>query len=131
MNAVHATPAAARNWHNPNATRGRPTDRARSAPALLPIPNPTRNTARITEKVYTVAPIMVASSLVQTTSAPSALMPENPITRYTVLASAARAGDEVGAASFALYSADRASRSAIPPTAALMNTAAYVVNAMS
>src|SRR5205814_10559511 len=51
MNAVHPTPAAARNWHRPRATRGRMEDRAISDPALLPIPNPTRNTARITEKV--------------------------------------------------------------------------------
>src|SRR6185436_12788775 len=62
MNAVQPTPAAARNWQTPRATRGLAMDRAISAPALLPIPNPTKNTARITENVYTVAPIMVASN---------------------------------------------------------------------
>src|ERR1700730_10411437 len=111
MNAVHPTPAAARNWQTPSATRGRTTDLAAKAPALLPIPNPTRNTARINENVYTVAPIMVASSRVQTTSAPRAHMPEIPMTTYTVLASDARTAREVAAAD-GLYPADRASSSA-------------------
>jgi hypothetical protein len=38
-------------WHHPNRTRGFADARPIPDPALLPIPRPKRNTARISEKV--------------------------------------------------------------------------------
>ena len=48
--------AASSIWQPPSAIRGRTVPRARNDPTLLPIPSPTRNTARMIEKVYTVPP---------------------------------------------------------------------------
>ena len=56
-------------------------ERASDAPALLPIPNPARNTARMIEKVYTVPPRVSDSSRVQTTSAPRAASPDNAMVK--------------------------------------------------
>ena len=53
--------------------------RTTRAPAALPKPRPTRNTARISEKVYVVAPNSSESRRVQVTSAPSAVKPESAI----------------------------------------------------
>src|SRR5438270_13183429 len=90
MTAVHAIAAVRSHWQAPSATRAVAARRARSAPRLLPIPRPVRNTARIKEKVYTVAPSISDSRRVQTTSAPSADIPERAIARYTAQAPAAR-----------------------------------------
>ena len=76
MYAVHAMPAASSAWHQPSAARGEVT-RSTHDPHRLPIARPTRNTARITEKTYTVAPSSIPSTRVQTTSAPSAPAPES------------------------------------------------------
>jgi hypothetical protein len=65
----------------PSATRGRFAVRPIAAPTLLPIPRPSRNTARICENVYVVAPNRSESIRVHTTSAPSAVMPEIAIAR--------------------------------------------------
>ena len=43
------------------------------------MPSPSRNTARINENVYVVAPNRSDSIRVQTTSAPSAVSPDNAI----------------------------------------------------
>ena len=56
---IHATQAAvaANNiWQKPSNSRGRVVVRDKNEPALLPIPSPIRNTARMIENVYTVAP---------------------------------------------------------------------------
>ena len=90
MTAVQAMAAVRSHWQAPSATRADPARRARSAPRLLPIPRPVRNTARIKEKVYTVPPSISDSRRVQTTSAPSADIPERAIARYTAQAPAAR-----------------------------------------
>src|SRR5665811_1039216 len=81
--------AARSHWQAPRATRADAARRARNAPRVLPIPRPIRNTARINEKVYTVPPSISESRRVQTTSAPSADIPERAIARYTVPARAA------------------------------------------
>src|SRR5262245_7166427 len=57
--------------------------RARNDPKLVPMPRPSRNAARINEKVYTVAPNNSDSSRVQITSAESAVNPDNAIVAYT------------------------------------------------
>ena len=75
MYAVHATAPASSNWQIPMATRGRTEPRSMADADTLPIPMPTRNTARMMENVYTVAPSSRPSSRVQTTSAPSAVAP--------------------------------------------------------
>ena len=49
--AAHASVAHSRSWHQPNTTRGCATRRASSEPTALPMPSPTRNTARIKENV--------------------------------------------------------------------------------
>src|SRR4051794_28664141 len=77
-------------WQAPSAASADAARRARNAPRLLPIPRPIRKTARIKEKVYTVAPSISESRRVQTTSAPSADIPERAIARYTAQAPAAR-----------------------------------------
>ena len=51
--------------------------RAIAEPRLLPMPSPTRNTARINENVYVVAPNSSESTRVQTTSDPSAVRPDS------------------------------------------------------
>src|SRR5437867_11806606 len=60
-----------------------------AAPTVLPIPRPKRNTARMSENVYTVAPKMSDKILVQTTSAARAVIPEIAIVTYTVQAAGA------------------------------------------
>src|SRR4051812_32048113 len=90
MAAVQAMAAARSHRQAPNATRADAARRAREAPRLLPIPRPIRKTARIKEKVYTVPPSISESRRVQTTSAPSADIPERAIARYTAQAPAAR-----------------------------------------
>ena len=59
---------------------------------LLPMPSPTRNTARMIENVYTVAPSISDRSRVQITSAASAEAPESAIVTYTDQDSARLAG---------------------------------------
>ena len=49
--AVHAMAAARRIWQQPRASRGCVLPRVRNDPILLPIPRPTRNTAKIIENV--------------------------------------------------------------------------------
>ena len=88
MTAVQAMAAVRSHWQAPSATRADAARRARNAPRLLPIPRPIRNTARIKEKVYTVPPSNSESRRVQTTSAPSADIPERAIARYTAQAPA-------------------------------------------
>ena len=51
MYAAHAIAPARSIWHHASASRGRSTDRASAEPMLLPMPNPSRNTARISAKV--------------------------------------------------------------------------------
>src|SRR5262249_28774732 len=81
MYDVHAKHAQSINWQKPSATRGRFKPRAIADPRLLPIPRPTRNTARIIENVYVVAPKMSERFRVQITSAASAVRPDNAVTR--------------------------------------------------
>src|SRR5262245_17338879 len=49
--ALQAIAAASSSWHQPRAILGGNLPRERNEPTLLPIPNPTRNTARMMEKV--------------------------------------------------------------------------------
>jgi len=58
-----------------------------SAPMLLPIPSPIRNTARMIEKVYVLAPNSRLRIRVQMTSAASAQNPDRAIAMYTVATS--------------------------------------------
>jgi hypothetical protein len=51
MYAAHAIAAQMPSWHQPSARRGDVLSRAVIAPAVLPMPRPTRNTARINENV--------------------------------------------------------------------------------
>ena len=55
MYAVQKMPSVSSSCDQPSASRGR-IDRATQDPAVLPIPRPIRNTARMIEKTYTVAP---------------------------------------------------------------------------
>src|SRR5713101_545695 len=90
MYAVHAIAPQSSTWHTPSATRGRLIARPIADPRLLPTPRPIRNTARINENVYTVAPKRSDNSRVHTTSAARAVMPESAMVTYTDHASAAR-----------------------------------------
>ena len=67
-------------WHHPSAILGRAMREAIVDPTVLPMPSPKRNTARISENVYVVAPNNNERSRVQTTSAASAVKPDNAIT---------------------------------------------------
>ena len=49
-------------------------------PAAVPMPSPSRKTARTMDSVYVVEPSMRPNSLVHRTSAPSAQKPESPMT---------------------------------------------------
>src|SRR3954449_13017914 len=89
MTAVQAMAAVRSHWQAPSATCADAARRARNAPRPLPIPRPIRNTARIKEKVYTLPPSNSESRRVQTTSAPSADIPERAIAGYTAQAPAA------------------------------------------
>ena len=51
MKAVHATAPASSNWQTPMAIRGRTRPRTNADAAALPIPMPTRKTARMMENV--------------------------------------------------------------------------------
>ena len=78
--AVHAMEAQTPIWHQPSARRGRATRDDMAEPIVLPMPRPKRNTARISEKVYVVAPKSSERSRVQTTSAASAVKPDSAMT---------------------------------------------------
>src|SRR5580700_5682098 len=82
MYALHAVPSASSNWQQPSARRGR-TIRERYDPIQLPSAMPIRNTERMIENTYTVAPISMPIRRVHTTSAPRALAPESPMDTYT------------------------------------------------
>src|SRR5688572_612144 len=56
-------------WHQPSAKRAFVPPRAIAAPRLLPMPRPTRNTARMSENVYVVAPRRSDNIRVQMTCA--------------------------------------------------------------
>src|SRR4029077_6324281 len=77
--ADHAIAPPNSSWDHPRARRGDAMSRAIVAPAVLPMPRPTRNTARISANVYTVAPKCSERSRVQITSAESAVSPDNAI----------------------------------------------------
>ena len=77
MYAVHAIAAQSDSWHQASATRGRARLRASADPTLLPMPMPVRNTARISENVYVVAPKRSDRLRVQSTSAASAVIPDS------------------------------------------------------
>ena len=77
-------------WHHASASFGCLTLRPSIEPTLLPMPSPNRNTARMSENVYVVAPKSNERSRVQMTSAASAVKPDNAMTRYTPNAPAAR-----------------------------------------
>ena len=51
MTAVQAMAAVRSHWQTPSAPGAGAARRATTAPRLLPIPSPTRNTARIKENV--------------------------------------------------------------------------------
>src|SRR5215510_11212418 len=70
--AAHSIAAHNPSWHQPSAIRAFML-RASAEPRLLPIPRPTRKTARINENVYVVAPKSSESWRVHTTSDPSAV----------------------------------------------------------
>src|SRR5215472_11307793 len=70
-------------WLQPSIARGLRAVLAAIAPTALPMPRPTRNTARIMENVYTVAPSISPRRRVQITSAPRAVAPDSAIATYT------------------------------------------------
>ena len=72
--------AQSASWHQPSAARGRATRDAMADPIVLPMPRPNRNTARISENVYVVAPKSSESRRVQITSAASAVNPDSAMT---------------------------------------------------
>ena len=132
MCAVQAIAAASNIWQIPKAIRGDIVPRARNDPTLLPIPSPTRNTAKMIENVYTVPPSISETSRVQTTSAPSADMPDNAIATYTPHAPDARAVRLCAASSAGARCGDSLARlKAINVTVALIAAAAYVAVGMS
>src|SRR5262245_49674084 len=125
--AVHAIAAHNSTGHHPSATRGLAIRDAIADPTLLPIPRPKRNTARISENVYVVAPKSRERSRVQMTSAASAVKPDNAITAYTEYAPAARVtSGSSSIESTPLYGATFAMRSPPSATAMLIATATYV-----
>ena len=126
--AVHAIAAESPNWHNAKATRGRSVSRATIDPSVLPMPRPARNTARINENVYTVAPSINDSSRVQTTWAASAVMPDNAMATYTGQRSLA---STVGAITSGWWRALEATANARSATTTFSATAAYVAVAAS
>src|SRR5262252_8312130 len=71
--AVQAMHAHSASWHQPSASRGRATRDAIADPTVLPMPRPKRNTARISENVYVVAPKSSDRRRVHTTSEASAV----------------------------------------------------------
>lgn len=70
-------PKVSRTWHQPSASLGR--EFFNREPARLPIASPIRNTAKMMEKTYTVAPSIMPMILVQITSAPRALAPDSAV----------------------------------------------------
>src|SRR6185369_6462187 len=130
--AVHAIEAQSSNWHQPSAVRGRARRDAMADPTLLPMPRPKRNTARMSENVYVVAPKSNESSRVQMTSAASAVNPDSAMTTYTPTAPVARAGlVSSSIESTPLYGATLAISRPPSATATLMATATYVAIAVS
>ena len=83
IQAAQAMAPTSSTWHQPSARRGCARVRDSIDPAPLPIPSPTRKTARMMEKVYTDPPNSRPSWRVQITSAASALKPDSAITTYT------------------------------------------------
>src|SRR5262245_60968918 len=73
--AVQAIAAQKRTWHRPKTHCGRFSQRAMTAPALLPIPIPSKKTASMSEKVYTVPPKRSDRWRVQITPATNAVIP--------------------------------------------------------
>ena len=124
INAPQAAAPAIRIWQTPSATRALATLRAKNAPALLPIPSPTRNIARIIEKVYTVAPSMSDKSRVHTTSAPRAHRPDRPMVIYTpIFPASPSTGISVVSAVSARYGVFDATANATNATTTLIATA--------
>ncbi len=134
MYALQAMAPTLSIWHQPRASRGRATVRAISAPRLLPIPRPMRNTPRMIENVYVLAPNSRLSSRVQITSAASAQKPESAMATNTTAASMPGATPAV-ADPADWTAADPGERDAIAspssPTAALKPTATIVAVVMS
>src|ERR1043166_3648945 len=130
-NAVHATAIASSNWLQPSSARGLRAVRAASEPARLPMPSPTRNTARIIEKVYTVAPSISPSKRVQITSPPSAVAPEIAIVTYTGQAPAAITGAVAASVGGASFGARLAIAKLASATATLIAAAAKVAVVIS
>ena len=81
--AAHAIATHNPSCTHPSAVFAFDTPRASAAPRLLPMPRPTRKTARISENVYAVAPNSSDNTRVHTTSDPSAVNPDNAIAMYT------------------------------------------------
>src|SRR5579864_5753578 len=124
MTAVQAIAAHSSNWHHARAMRGRASPRAE--PKLLPMPIPVRNTARMSENVYVVAPNSSDRVRVQRTSAASAVSPDSPMAMYTP--HPARGRDRgAGATADGSYGALRATSSATPATVTFSATPTYVV----
>src|SRR5215831_817290 len=125
--AAHAIAPVSSNWQTPSARRGFFAVRAMADPPVLPKPRPRRNAARISEKVYVVAPRSSDSRRVQTASAASAVAPESAMVTYTGHAPAGMIDSDsfvsVGAASSPRYTVARASARLIPATITSMATA--------
>src|ERR1700687_3174705 len=130
MTAVQAMAAHSSSWHHARAMRGRASPRPSAEPRLLPMPMPVRNTARMSENVYVVAPNSSDSVRVQRTSAASAVSPDSPMAMYTAHRSRGRDRSS-GATADGSYCVLRATSSATPATVTFSATATYVVTAMS
>ena len=81
FHAVQAMAATSSSCAYPRARTGSLVRRSMPDPTPLPTEMPHRNTPRMIEKVYVVAPISSVKSRVQTTSAPSAVIPDRPMIR--------------------------------------------------
>src|SRR6266404_3415834 len=117
-------------WQTASAMRGLGIWRDRYDPTPLPSPSPTRNTARMIEKVYTVAPSIRDSKRVQITSAPSAHIPDKAIAMYTGVEPGGRV-EVATASSIGAKGVFRASAKLISATVTLIATATLVAVAMS
>ena len=129
-NAVQAIAGHSSSWHQARATRGRARPRPSTEPRLLPMPMPVRNTARMSENVYVVAPNSSDRVRVQRTSAASAVSPDSPMAMYTAHRSRTR-DRSPGATADGSYAVLSATRSARPATVTFSATATYVVTAIS
>jgi len=83
MYAPHAVPNARRSCSHPSVARGCLESRASQEPTTLPTPSPARNTPRMIENAYVVAPNIKDSRRVHTTSEPRAVRPESAMEKYT------------------------------------------------